>query len=507
MLVMVAVLVTGSLAVAYFGSRDNSIAISSNVEASSKARALAESGLDLAIAILETNADWRTEHLDGIILDSFAFGGGEITLTVIDAETQLPPTESTNEVEITIYSSVSGISQAAEAHATIIPTDEEFDVDYSEFALFTQSQLTIRDVASVKHWSASPLGTQDDPIQIGTLATSPMSVQINSWGQTSNIELHTLSNASSMISSYMSSDNVLPESPPFPMPPSPPENTSPLEFEEESFNSSNSSHWAYNFTGGFGSYFRNHVDTLNLYEGSYEVEQFQLGSNQPVVIHGDVTLTVNSDFNLNAASIELSENATLTIHVGGDVDIRSSYIGNESHSANSWSNPNRVRLFGHSDTDWDLRGITTIKGEIYAPNSDVELSGLTTLCGRIASDEITLRGASRLLYDPTLDQGGYADTSSALYNNDGTLIDGLQQLAQLDPFLIDSLQQTTNAIIEDHYQSWQDWWSYPTDRPNEVIYELIVYGVDARRWESLARQARRLRHLHTTEHTFASVIE
>jgi hypothetical protein len=83
----------------------------------------------------------------------------------------------------------------------------------------------------------------------------------------------------------------------------------------------------------------------------------------------------------------------------------------------------------------------------------------------------------------------------------------LQQLAQLDPFLIDSLQQTTNAIIEDHYQSWQDWWSYPTDRPNEVIYELIVYGVDARRWESLARQARRLRHLHTTEHTFASVIE
>ncbi|HIN09677.1 MAG TPA: hypothetical protein EYM64_03780, partial [Phycisphaerales bacterium] len=60
MLVMVAILVTGAMAVAYFGSRDNSIAISRNVEASTRARVVAESGLDLAVAILQTDADWRT---------------------------------------------------------------------------------------------------------------------------------------------------------------------------------------------------------------------------------------------------------------------------------------------------------------------------------------------------------------------------------------------------------------------------------------------------------------
>ena len=42
MLVMVAILVTGAMAVAYFGSRDNSIAISRNVEASTRARVVAE---------------------------------------------------------------------------------------------------------------------------------------------------------------------------------------------------------------------------------------------------------------------------------------------------------------------------------------------------------------------------------------------------------------------------------------------------------------------------------
>ncbi len=502
MLVMVAILVTGGMAVAYFGSKDNSIAISSNVEASSKARAVAESGLDLAVAILETNSDWRTQHIDGVILDSFSFGGGEITLTVIDAETELPPTESTNKVELTIFSSVDGIMQTTQASATIIPDEEEFDVDYSEFALFSQSQLTIRDVASVQQWSASPLGSQQDPIQIGTLATSPLAVQVDSWVQGNDLQLHALSNASSMISSTMTSDHELPESTPFPRSPSPPENTTPFDFEEQENGNSSIRSWAHNLTSGFGSNFTTHSNSINVQEGSYEIDNLQLSSNQPVVIHGDVTLTINNNLTLIATSIELAENATLTIHIGGDVDIKSSYLGNEDHSTNSWSDPSRIQLYGHNDSDWDLRGITTIKGEIYAPESDVELSGLATLCGRIASEEVTMRGASRLLYDQTLDNGGYADTSSSLYNENGTLLDGLQQLAQLDPALINSLQQIATSIVEDDYQSWQDWWSYPTERPNEVIYAIMVYGVDARRWESLARQARRMHNLHDT---YASV--
>jgi hypothetical protein len=229
-----------------------------------------------------------------------------------------------------------------------------------------------------------------------------------------------------------------------------------------------------------------------VYEGAYEIDTLQLNSNQPVVIHGDVTLSIKNTLTLNSASIELAQDATLTVHVGGDVKITSSYIGNENHSTNSWSDPSRVQLFGHNDTDWDLRGTTTIKGEIYAPESDIELTGLSTICGRIASEEVTLRGASRLLYDQTLDHGGFADDSSSLYDDDGTMLEGLRQLAQLDPVLISSLQQAAFAVIDDEYGSWQDWWSSPTQRPNEVIYAIVVYGVDARRWESLARQARRM---------------
>ena len=100
MFVMIAVLVTGSMAVAYFGSRDNSIAISSNIETATQARIAAETGVDLAIAILETDADWRTNHIDGGVLSDYMFGKSKLTIYVLDSETNLPPTENSNNINI-----------------------------------------------------------------------------------------------------------------------------------------------------------------------------------------------------------------------------------------------------------------------------------------------------------------------------------------------------------------------------------------------------------------------
>ena len=157
MLVMVAILVVGAMAVAYFGSRDNSIAISTNVASSSKARIVAESGLALAVAILATNSDWRTNHIDGVILQNQQLSDGVITITIIDSETELPPTESTFEVSIFVSSTVDGRTQITEATATIIPDDNQFDVDYSEFAIFAQNRIELLGAASIQNWSSSPV--------------------------------------------------------------------------------------------------------------------------------------------------------------------------------------------------------------------------------------------------------------------------------------------------------------------------------------------------------------
>ena len=155
MLVMVAILVTGTMAVAYFGSTDNSIAIGTNIESAARARAVSESGLELAIAILETDTEWQTNHIDGVLLSGLQVGEGVISISIIDATTDLPPTEETSEVEITITSTVNQITQSTQASATIIPNEEEYDFDFSEYAIFATSSIEIDDIASVQNWTVS----------------------------------------------------------------------------------------------------------------------------------------------------------------------------------------------------------------------------------------------------------------------------------------------------------------------------------------------------------------
>lgn len=493
MLVMVAILVTGGMAIAYFGSRDNSIAISTNVASSSSARVVAESGLDIAIAILETNANWRNRHVDGLILDEYQIGEGTVSITIIDAETELPPTETTLEVLITVASTVEGRTQYTEASATIIPDDDEFDVDYSEFAIFAQNRISIQGASSVQNWAASPMSSQH-AIQIGTLSTSPMSVQINSLNQQNTLSLHAPEHASSMISTSSTFTTDFTDALPYLQPPAPPSDVREFSFTLAENNDDELTRWVERFISNDSRSNKYFSQTTSIQEGSYELDEFELTPNQNIVIYGDVTLVVRDDLVMTNANVTLAKDATLTIHIGGDVDIQSSYIGNEDSTTQAWMDPSRVQLYGHGDDDWNISGRSTLKAELYAPTSDIHIRGLSTICGRLAGEDVLLRGASRVLYDQTLNKGGFADSDSGLYDDDGSLISEIRQLTELNPALLNSIESaiTTFDGNNDEFQfgSYRTPWNTePTNRPHEVVYVLLVYGVDTGRWEENARHA------------------
>ena len=519
MLVMVAILVTGGMALAYFGSRDNSIAISSNIEASTRARAVAESGLDLAIAILETDSDWRTNHIEGVLLSDFVIGGGTITLTLMDSDTTLPPSESTMNVDITVRANVDELIQSAKANATITPNDESFDVDFSEFAIFAQSRIEIDGAASLLHWSASPLSFQEQSLLIGTLATNPMSVNINSNSQQTVMELYTIEGASSMVTTSSMDVQELADIPPYPSsPPAPTSGLSLFATGDENSNHNSNSQQNLGINSNSNSGF--HSEQFDIASGTYVVDNLSLLPGETLAIHGDATISITGDLVLRHAAILVDDDASLTIHIGGNVSVVTSYLGNENQSIQSYMDPSQLQLFGHNQTQWVFSGLTIIKGEIYAPHSEVEARGQTTICGRIAADEVTMRGAARLLYDPTLDHGGFADFESSLYNDNGELYPELFQLTSLDPFLINEIMLAismlndgsdggsvvsesirvsvmvpppiTKSMLNDgsDNQYVNDWLSDPTDRIHDVVYALLVYGVDAHLWESLASELR-----------------
>src|SRR5262245_42027387 len=100
LLVLISLMMATILSMAYVASRDNSAAIGENIASSAAARWSSESGLDMGLAILETEADWRTMHNNGKLLDDFPLDGGVFDLDVVDLETNMPPTATSSHIEL-----------------------------------------------------------------------------------------------------------------------------------------------------------------------------------------------------------------------------------------------------------------------------------------------------------------------------------------------------------------------------------------------------------------------
>lgn len=476
-LVMVAVLVTGAMALAYFGSRSNSLALSANIDNASGARSVAQSGLDMTIAVLQTNADWRTAHVDGVLLSNFSMAGGSVTVDLLDGDTGEPPTVDTTSVDITVTGTVDSVAQVAQATATVYESDGEVDMDLSEFAVFAAGDVDIVGDASIARWTASPKGSLAMPLRIGTLEDRAAGVRLTTSNTVDAIVVMA-PGASSMFAPNRSRAEPLRDAIPFPDPPPAPEHGKPLDLDR----SSGARHrWARRFIGGDDA-----GEQILLAGGAWEIDDLVLHGNRTLRIDGDVTLRVRGDVDLANARIELGDDATLNMHVGGDLRATQSRIGDARDQRLGWMDPQRLRIWGHGSGDWRIEGDSIIKGEIYAPRSSVRAAGTSTLCGRVAAEQVELRGASRLLYDPMLAGDGYTDTNSRLWDGD-SLHRALDDLDDLDPVRLASIRNTLASAAVGTVDAPGE----VTPRPHDVVFTLTVYGADARHWENLMRRARR----------------
>ena len=76
LLVMICMATATILASAYLASRENSPAIAENVQNTAAARWSSLSGLEMTVAMLETEFDWRTHAAnDGMLLSDHPMGG------------------------------------------------------------------------------------------------------------------------------------------------------------------------------------------------------------------------------------------------------------------------------------------------------------------------------------------------------------------------------------------------------------------------------------------------
>jgi hypothetical protein len=164
------------------------------------------------------------------------------------------------------------------------------------------------------------------------------------------------------------------------------------------------------FTNGYaalssGTNFYNGTNyTYRLTSGNYEAgpSAFSMNASEKMVVTGPASLYVTSDFTLNGnASIYVAPGGSLKLYLGGsDNKLNGGGISNGSGVATNLS------IYGlNTATSIKYAGNAQFIGTVYAPQSNIDITGTADLFGAIVGKTISTGGSSTFHYDESLGGG------------------------------------------------------------------------------------------------------
>ena len=513
LMVLVAMATAMTLVVGWLASQDNSALVAANTSRAATARASAQCGLELAVSVLQSEAPWQTDHTDGWILQGYALGDSTIDLRFIDESTGLPPDEATNLVRIESTAYSGGMVQNASALATIHPFDDESLGDLTGYAVYSNNTLNISGATKIRSWSGSGRGAR----VLASVGPATLRGRAGLDVASGDLGLHT-GNAHDWGTDQNESTATLPwilgpmgldlaELPSLPEGPQQPENP------EFSFGDDGWSHrgWAshHNWYGEFDwPDFYGEDDSNGTVLGAYQEmlinSDFDAGGdlefdqNAKMTVEQDATIYVAGDLSMERGSaIEVSDAATLTIVVGGDVELDRAVIGGPQSNPPwwgvwkqqhiDWIDPERIRIVtaaGSPEANWVFENRSMVQAVIEAPSAAVELNR-STLLGRMAGNDINIRRGARLYFDHSTTTGqGLKALTDVVHRLD--LMDlrpgGLdsfgcdEMIARLEGLLSRSHDSIVSAPVD-------GWWYH---RPFPVDTAMTRCGGDVTEWEQAA---------------------
>lgn len=507
-LVLVALGAGTIIGAAYLASHDNSAAVGGNVSSATEARWASVSGIELGVAVLQTETDWRTAHVNGKVLDDYAIGDALLDLDVMDLETGAPPTEETDQVLLTATALVDGVEQVSTATASISGGSmNPVALDLAEFALFADDRIAVRDRGTITRWD----GTETMPVALATRNTAAGTVRVDADAVTIDGRIYAAPGSSASLVSN-AGETVptivdLPSTLPFPLAPAMPSKhrgfssftiTVP-DFDLDSLAASKP------VTIAVASAVTVHLDADLVLDGNLAIM-----TGCVMRVSGDVVLTVHGQMIVGpGAAIELEPGASLVIHAGDHVTIDESYVGNvrtgdeagvrDTSGGAPWMDARRIRIYGEAG---DARNVTisndsVVKASLYAPGWDVTLEQASALYGRLAAARIEVRDDAAVFYDPRLDTGqGFTNFDCALYKEDGFLQECVQSLASLDDAAVSAVATGLGTTVEAAGSILGSIvgkvvevvpLGAPTPRPVSVQAAVRQFGADAEVWEEKTR--------------------
>ena len=188
-LVLVALAIGLMMVATFLDGRRESVPISTRISDAAQARRTADSGLELIFSSILASDEWIDEIASGSLDVPFEIADGRCTARVVDAMTNLPPTDRTLRVRIACTADIDGLAMIAEETFDIAPIIERpLDLAFGETALLAESQIRIEDDAALLAWAGSA-GGPSAPLVVGTLGGDPHDFQVTDTAITGGCEV------------------------------------------------------------------------------------------------------------------------------------------------------------------------------------------------------------------------------------------------------------------------------------------------------------------------------
>ena len=179
LLVLIALAVSVLLASAFLDSRGGSVPMADGLQAASRARRAANSGLELALATIAADPNWVNEHIDGLLAKDIELDGAVLRVELLDLDTKAPPTSLTRMLLVNATALTDQVEISAESVLPIEVTNPPVDLEFGEIALLARDEIRLSGYATLVPWLSNQTrpGTAD-PLLLGTLDGNAEHVRI-----------------------------------------------------------------------------------------------------------------------------------------------------------------------------------------------------------------------------------------------------------------------------------------------------------------------------------------
>lgn len=139
---------------------------------------------------------------------------------------------------------------------------------------------------------------------------------------------------------------------------------------------------------------------------SAQYSSIRLPANKKITIEGDVTLYIAGDVILgNSAELQIAENASLTLYLGGDFEGKNSSMVNNLNM-----DPHKLKIYGlDSCTSIGFKNSSDLYGAIYAPNADVVMFNSADMYGAVTAKSFEQKNSGTFYYDTSLREVSTSD--------------------------------------------------------------------------------------------------